>query len=461
MKHPRTWLLILIAASCAVRHVRPVDAAGTPPTHDLDASLEAVLETGRLEGACEAYANGARDEATRLRCGKWMFFRETFGTVGVPSRLLRFDQKHYPAFYGRGFEAMGMIPDPASEDGMPIGLAPGSLSTHAFTCAACHFARLPDGRYAVGAANERLDYGTLIASIGAPLSLSFDLESKTTAPALRATLRRHVLAAKERAGYSAEAGLLGLSLITSAGAQLTLEDQVRFLALAPGTMDFLTPPLLDDGVWTVSRILPLWDLPGSEARARAGMAHEMLSWNGGVHSLMEFIEGFVAIGVGPAWTQEQLIPLRDYIYRLRSPAPVADARVEEGARLFGERGCAKCHDGPHGGGTRVYTFAELETDDAYAKIYAPGPDGYACCGLRAGPESITRGVKAPRLTGLFATQRLLHNGSVNGLEELFCLAPRAADAGDGQRAGGHWMTCRGLPDDEKRALIAYLRHGVR
>jgi len=456
MRRLRTVLAVVAIASCAVHRVRPVDPPGTPTTTDLSADLAAVLETERLEGACDAYEAGARDDVTRLRCGKWMYFYETFGTAGIPSKLLRFSQKHYPAFFGRGFERLGLIADPASEEGMPIGLAAGRGSTHAFTCAACHFARLPDGRYAVGLANEGFDYGTFVASLGAPLALSFDLESKTTAPKLRQALRPHVLAAKQRAGYTAEAGLLGLSLLTASGKPLSIEDQERFLSLTPGTMDFLTAPLLDDGVWTVSRIVSLWDLPTEAERRAAGMPDEMLSWNGGVHALMQFIHGFAAIGTGDAWTDDRLFPLRDYVYTLRSPAPAA-VDAGEGARLFVERGCATCHNGPGGAGTRVFTFAEMETDPVYGGIYGPGADGYACCGLRAGPDTITRGVKAPRLTGLATVKRLLHNGSVNGLEELFCLTPRAVDAGYGQGAGGHWMTCTGLAEAEKRELIGYLR----
>ena len=37
----------------------------------------------------------------------------------------------------------------------------------AFTCAACHFGRLPDGRYAVGYGNMAFDYGLMIAGLTA------------------------------------------------------------------------------------------------------------------------------------------------------------------------------------------------------------------------------------------------------------------------------------------------------
>ncbi len=443
---PLTRTLILLLAACSTRHVRPVDAPGTPATCDRAESLSDVLEAARLEGTCDDYAAGKRDEATRLRCGKWMFFRETFGTAGIPSSVLRFNLKHFAGYYGQGFEKMGLIPDPDSEEGMPLGLAPGHGSTHAFTCAACHFAQLPDGTYAVGPANERFDYGRMIASLGAPLSVSFDPEAPGVAPVFRAEVKDHVAAAKLRSGYLASAGLLGLSLMTSS-APLSVADQERFHALAPGTMDFLTAPMLDDGVWTVSRTLPLWNLRPAD--------DERLSWNGGVHTLMQFIHGFAAIGVGETWTDDRLIPLRDYIYTLKSP-PSPHVPSAQGATLFTERGCAKCHDGPDGEGTRVFTFAELGTDPAYGDIYAPGPDGYACCGLKAGPDAITRGVKAPKLKGLWATKRFLHNGSVEGLDALFCRAPRAKGGGRGQTAGGHTMTCDGLTDDEKLQLIAFL-----
>lgn len=446
---PRLSALLLLLAACLSRHVRPVDPPGTPPTCDLSDDLSAVLETARLEGTCDDYAAGQRDDATRLRCGKWMFFHETFGTVGIPSNLLRFNQKHFAGYYGRGFARMGLIADPASDDGMPIGLAPSNGATHAFTCASCHFAQLADGRYAVGLAAERFDYGTMIASLGAPLMLTFDADSAKTAPALRVALTPHVKAAKERTGYTAEAGLLGLSLLRFSGAPLTIADQERFLGLVPGTMDFLTAPLLDDGKWTISRISSLWNLAPNTASER-------LSWNGGVHTLMQFLHGFAAIGVGETWTDDRLIPLRDYIYTLKPP-PAPTVPNEDGARLFTERGCAKCHDGPHGEGTGLFTFEEMGTDPVYADIYAPDDAGYACCGLKAGPDSITRKVKAPRLTGLWAISRFLHNGSVHGLEELFCLSPRATDGGLGQSSAGHAMTCDGLTDDEKRTLIAWLR----
>ena len=454
---------------------KPAVDAGQPPrrwpplvqpvTHDVDVGLAAVLETQTIAGACEALDAGATDDATVLRCGKWMFFYETFGTVGVPVGLLEFAQKHYAdTFYGPGFSQLGFVPDPANAKGMPIGLAPttgklGSITTRAFTCAACHFGQLSDGRFAVGYGNGKLDYGTFLASLGAPLSLSFNENDPKVAPELRMRLASAVAAAKLKSGYTTEAGLLGLSLLGAGNTgSSTVEEQQRFLALKPGTMDFLTKPLIDDGVWTVSRIVSLWNLPDEAQRQAAHMPHEMLSLNGGVKRTMDFLKGFVAIGIGTTWTEQRLLPLERYLRSLRAPEPsMPPGDTETGAALFVEKGCLGCHAGPSGEGTRVFTFAEMGTDDAYANIYNPTDAGAPCCGLGNDPSTVTRGVKAARLAGVFTARRLLHNGSIASLEELFCLTPRDASTLVAQTSKGHTMTCDGLDPGEKQALLRYLR----
>lgn len=442
----------------------PVDA--NPVTHDVDRSLAAVLETQALQGACEAVRAGSTDRATRLRCGKWMFFYETFGTVGVPAPLLDFNQKFYAGYFGRGFENMGFVADPASDGGMPIGIAPttgkiGSITTRAFTCASCHFGKMSDGRYAVGYGNMSLDYGRFLITLGAPLSLGFNANDPKVHPTVRAELGPYVTQAKAQSNYSIEAGLVGLQLLgADNSAQMNLDEQAQFLALETGTMDFLTRPLIDDGVWTVSRILSLWNLPDESQRAAHHMVHERLSWTAGVPTLQNFLEGFVVIGVGKAeWTPERLAPLAEYIRTLRTPeleqAPDA-AVTAEGAQLFLSKGCVTCHDGPSGESAPI-AFDVIGTDGEYAKIYNAPPDGGPCCGLGGDASYVTRSVKSPRLTGLAWQRRLLHNGSVTSLEELFCLAPRPMVTVPAQTAVGHEMTCEGLSAAEKQALIGYLR----
>ena len=63
---------------------------------NVSADLDAVLEHDKVKGACEAYRSGQTDRATMLRCGKWMFFWEGFGTQGVPKALATFLLDKFP-----------------------------------------------------------------------------------------------------------------------------------------------------------------------------------------------------------------------------------------------------------------------------------------------------------------------------------------------------------------------------
>ena len=53
-----------------------------------DRDLMAVLEDGRLQGACDRYAADPTNRRKELLCGKEMFFYEGFGTEGVPRGLV-------------------------------------------------------------------------------------------------------------------------------------------------------------------------------------------------------------------------------------------------------------------------------------------------------------------------------------------------------------------------------------
>lgn len=141
-----------------------------------------------------------------------------------------------------------------------------------------------------------------------------------------------------------------------------------------------------------------------------------------------------------------------------APAPADQAEVERGKALFVDSGCLGCHGGPRGGSTRAYGFDEIGTDDALARFMDPDGDGVPCCGLDAGGGGqLTRGVKSPRLVGLWAQPRLLHDGAVDGLDGLFCVTtarPTVTAAGYGD--GGHLDLCERFSPGEKAALIAFL-----
>jgi hypothetical protein len=446
---------------------QPDDSEGLT---NVDVDLAAVLEHGALEGACDAYAASPTDRQKKLLCGKSMFFYEGFDTVGVPAALLDFFGTKFESSLGLAYQGLGMIPDPTSEQGRPLGVgrgAPlGTIETLAFTCASCHFGKLDDGRYAVGAPNHDYDYGGQILAIliapnrvapgfdpadvhpDAVLKIAPVLEALDASFALRIELLMNVL---PLAGAADGAPMVGV------------EDQGHYAHWLTGTMDFLMAPLpVDDEVHTVSKILALYGIPRAAEEEVFGMPHGMLAWTGGADSLHTFLEGFVAIGEGAedAWPHERLDPLAEYIYSLRAPVPLSpapDALVDEGRGLFDSRGCIDCHDGPRGGGRRVFTFEEIGTDDAMRAWGDPTLSGSLCCGLGDPDTVLTHGIKSPRLTGSSSFKRFLHNGSISSLEELLCRdGPRDLVTAYAYGNQGHEFGCD-LEASEKDALLAFLR----
>jgi len=437
---------------------------------DTDLDLSVVLENGALEGACEAYfEKGQTDRKTMLLCGKWMFFYEGFSTAGVPTLLPKVLLTHFEDVVGPGFEKLGMIADPSSADGMPLGLSPGGpfgkLDTMAFTCASCHFAKLPDGRYSVGAPNHAYEYGKhnlmmavfpLIALAGGEQNHDPDavaviqplLDKVAADPALKQQITMELLP------------------IATAGAPTPVfpkEAEAHYANWLSGTMDFIIEPLpLNDKVHTISKISPIWGIPGDEEVATAKMPHAMLGWTGGTRSVKSFVSGFVSFGGGDvaAWPEERLAPLVEYVSSLRAPAnptPPDATLAGEGEALFADK-CLSCHDGPRGSGKKVYSYDEIGTDDAMKYWLDPEQTGEACCDAPVTEdEPLTHGIKSPRIVGLWSMKRFLHNGSVGSLADLFCKSgPRGGTAEPAYGDGGHDYTCDGLSDHEKDALIAYL-----
>lgn len=444
------------------------------PTDDgglvnVSSDLEALLEGGTLGEACEAYFKGAKDRVSMLRCGKAMFFYESFGTSGVPAALVDFLVTMMPGTIGAGMEKLGMVPDPFSTKALPLGIVPSApaapnVPAYAFSCASCHFGRLPDGRYAVGAPNHDYDYGmqNLAFALFPQLAIA-DAGNHDPAAVARVQPMLDELAATPGLKLVMLGSLLGLLSVDIPS--FPADVQHHYASWKTGTMDFLIAPLpIDDGVHTVSKISALWSLPTPQQIEASGMAHAMLGWGGPVRSTMNFLKEFVSFGGGnPAdWPEEKLEPLVAYLESLRAPAnpapPPADS-VEQGRVLFSTKGCIGCHSGPAGSGLRTYGLEEIGTDPAIAGWLDADLDGVPCCEAPLEPgETLSHGIKSPRLVGAWATKRFLHNGSVDSLESLFCVdGPRGKIDELAYRDSGHDMTCDGLSETEKRALIDYLR----
>ncbi len=433
---------------------------------NVSSDLDAVLERGALANACAHYRSGQTDRKTMLLCGKWMYFYESFGTLGVPSAIVKFLAQNFPDELGIGFSKLGMVLDPSSADKLPLGMGPtnkieGKVDALAFTCASCHFGRLPDGRYAVGAPNHEFDYGTQILAMTLAPGLGLGTGNPADHdPSAVAKVQPLVDRLKNDTLLRAKFGLSLLPLLSLKQPGMTKEIEGQYASWPPGTMDFVIAPLpMDDHVHVVGKMIGLWGIPRKAEQDSAGMKTALLGWAGQAKSLEEFVSGFATLGGVAPPTPDEMKPILEYIYSLRAPAnpsPPDATLVAEGASLFANKGCAGCHDGPRGSGRRSYTFDEIGTDRALSRWADPNLTGTACCGLEVEPGSLQHGVKSPRLVGQWALRRFLHNGSLRTLEQLFCLDPRPTGGVEPFRADGHSFTCDGLGEHDKYALIAFL-----
>lgn len=440
--------------------------------HDTSYDVREVLEYNQLQGSCDRWsANPAgASQYLTLMCGKWLFFYGGFDIPGVPAPLIDFMTENLPDTVGAGFAKFGMIADPYSRQGRPLGLAPGAtvsgLSTLSFTCASCHAGKTADGRYSAGLANHDYDYGKQI------LATNF-----TVAALLPQSVKDQMMASQTQA-YMAPIwneiatrqlqGKLMMSLLPllpylfdgNTPPLIPPDIQLQYLAWKPGTQDFIIIPVgADDHIETVSKILPLWNLYSEEQMQAAGGPHAMLGFTGSTPSYDHFLDGFVALSLGN-FPKAQFAPLEAYLLSLKAPPSLQvrnPSQVAKGKTLFTQAGCDSCHNGPSHAGTRIFSFDEIGTDAAM-KYWADGDEDGVSDVPAVISDPLSEGIKAPRLVGLWAQKRLLHNGSVDSLEDLFCLdhaRPTRTDQPFGDE--GHMMSCDGLSDDQKQDLIAYLK----
>ena len=427
--------------------------------------LEAVLEYGALEDACELYAQYPNDEALKLRCGKAMFFYEGFGGIGIPQPLFDFVNRKFTDELGEGMAEYGMILDPYSEEKRPIGYGPGasmgSVDTLAYSCASCHFGQLPDGRYSVGMANYDYEAGKqFLALMLLPQSVmpgfnddDHDPEALNIIQPLRQKLWNNPL-------LFAQMGWDLLPLLwesdMSAG-QVTQEVEAAYASWKSGTMDVFLPPLpIDDEVHVVSKIPTLWNIPNAAEQEAFGMDDAMLSWIGTSGSLEHFVGGFLALSASEDWTVEDVEPLIAYVESLQAPKTIESINnrsANDGEGIFQEVGCLECHQGYQGSGNRLFDYDEIQTDDQMRYILDPDQDGQVVSGVNA---HTTHQIKAPRLTGVWAKKRLLHNGSVDSLEELLCIGSDRTDDTPVFGNVGHWYGCD-LELQEKLDVIEFLK----
>ncbi len=210
--------------------------ANAAHTVDVGNTIDDILEHDRLiapDGttACDKYFGWGgepvvKTEEQKILCGKYQFFYEHWSTEGLPKMMVEFNEKWFPQFFGNEFEKLGYTPNRhfkrvvtdvvplaagergqrqqcdagfsncqtvegpvatedtwqevytlVADDQLPVGFQLGPKKSFGFdgagfACAGCHMGRLPDGRYAVGMANQHLNYGQLLTGFLAPTQVS-------------------------------------------------------------------------------------------------------------------------------------------------------------------------------------------------------------------------------------------------------------------------------------------------
>lgn len=169
------------------------------------------------------------------------------------------------------------------------------------------------------------------------------------------------------------------------------------------------------------------------------------------------------------YADEVLYAIGTYLLSLQpplNPHPAPKEQIDRGERVFTREGCASCHVPPAYTSGRLtlargFDLPPQHPNRADVLPFSVETDPGLALGTRKG----TGFYKIPSLRGVWDRPRLLHDGSLASLEELFDLARLGADyeprgwnpPGVTTRAvPGHTFGTR-LHADDKAALLAFLR----
>ena len=123
--------------------------------------------------------------------------------------------------------------------------------------------------------------------------------------------------------------------------------------------------------------------------------------------------------------------LASYLRSLKTPkylGKIDTEKAKKGGRVF-KSNCLSCHDGLNGASLNRYPIETVGTPKEIESIFldysTPTRQSKQLLESlqKAYPfETITHGVKARRLNGIWSKKRLMTNGTIEGLDHLFCLS---------------------------------------
>lgn len=407
---------------------------------------ELIFDAGRLE-----------TEADWIALGRAVFE----APVAFGAAVFNVERLHDPAWWRR-------VAPPLAGGGTVAGLVyvvreRGSIDVGSFSCATCHTRVLDDGRVVPGAqGNFPLERAIAVAGEDFPEEqVRLFASMLYSAPWMRERERELRALSKEE--------LIRLRERIPDGVIGRQGTDVRYPSRIPDLIGIEDHRYLDATGFVRHRG------PGDIMRyAATNQGMDVLARHG------EFIAGVPGqrelpppgsplpfAGSSARYSDEQLYALALYLYSLEPPPNPnpEDELAARGEAVFRAQRCGRCHTPPLYTNNMLVPAPGFDPPPEHRKLYDVSDERVDTDPTLA--MTTRRGTgyyKVPSLRGLWYRGPLEHNGSVATLEDWFDLArfePTYRPTGWGPHAEpraveGHPFGV-GLPEEERRALIAFLR----
>jgi cytochrome c551/c552 len=341
----------------------------------------------------------------------------------------------------------------------------GKVMITNLSCAMCHTRVMPDGTVLKGAQgnnpdSKRVVYGFTKANLPEPAAQGF-VKALMAAPWLKDDPHT-LLSQQPKATILAALEAMPAGTILREGAGILFPPQI------PTLIGIKDRKYLDHS--------------GLNRHRDIGDMMRYAALNQGMNMLSSF-DGFIpgtpdnklpepgkgqGIGMASRYSEAQLYALSKYLYALEHPANPNKPSVlsKNGERIFAEQGCVSCHTPPAFTNNTLTPVDGFEVPEAHRKKYdifdiSVGTDPDYALKTRRG----TGYYKVPSLKGVWYRGPFLHDGSLATLEDVLDpnrlredYVPTAfVGAGITHRpVHGHEFGLD-LPDNDRKALLAYLR----
>lgn len=487
----KTFLPILFCLSfCAQTFAGACKLPDPSELVNTGATLAQIAQESATSGQCDLYRHEKRridagkgpsiDRDVYLRamvlCGKEMFLGFSPVTkVGIPVKILELIEG-FPGV-GPKLEGLGLLKDETWDKRWPFGVGYAQNPSLSFknlktkdvvqlSCASCHTAKLPDGRYSLGAANENFDYSGFniftLFSVWAADKRKYD-ETRWDSELiekyqglLEISDNDFIRELEAVASYPLNDFIIKYLIGEEPP---PIATQKGFLTTKKGLYNGFAPSInfIDKNLVTAAP--NLWGISEEEAHFGSLAGHS---------SMDDFIgEAYVYTTRSKKYVSSEYIePMREFLNCLEAPknSIKKSKRLARQGRAIFKRSCSECHDLKNGGGSQAVQAQEVNFPDEYLQVFKgyAGPDIQSQRTLsvlrKLNLDKVASSAKVKRLTGIWSKKFLTTNGQVEGLDHLFCLngKSRVADKSSALDQSIHSDLCEDYSKEDKQALKEHL-----